>query len=298
MKIKILLIFVLFSLILLLVGSTSYLRCSNISLKIFDDILGFTGIESECDKLKKENLVYVPERFNDLTFKVETTCPKDSKVILIIGQSNSSNNLLSSIDKSTKDINYNYLNNKCYELSEPVLGASGNKSSLTSSLSSKIKHKKPIIFFTAGINATSITDWSNENGFAKKINKNLKKILHTNSLNFVIWIQGETDANTNIDYISHFEKMKLSLLSQINEKKTKNNKFIITQTSICNSKKDIDLNNQQKKLQMIFDDVIVASVTDNLDENFRYDGCHFNKFGTEAITNELSEIINKEFMVQ
>jgi len=39
---------------------------------------------------------------------------KNSDIILIIGQSNSANNLLSSVDQSIKDINFNYLNNKLF----------------------------------------------------------------------------------------------------------------------------------------------------------------------------------------
>ena len=39
--------------------------------------------------------------------------------------------------------------------------------------------------------------------------------------------------------------------------------------------------------------VYVTNVTDNLDINYRFDECHFNKFGTEEIANEIAKIINK-----
>ena len=293
MKIRLLFFFILFFLILAIIGSFNSTRCSSLSLKVFDDLLGFTGIESACKKLKNQKIIFNPEKFNNLELKTEVECPKNSDIILIIGQSNAANNLLSSVDQSKKDINFNYLNSKCYQLSEPVLGATGNKYSLTSSLSAKLINKDPIVFFTAGINATSIKKWSSDKEISFEINKSLKDLVKNNSLAFIIWIQGESDAFTNIDYISHFKNMRQILLDGID-----NGKFIITQTSICNSKQDKILTGYQKELGMLFNDVIVTDVTDNLDNNYRYDGCHFNKFGTEAITDEISKIINKKFVIE
>ena len=48
---------------------------------------------------------------------------------------------------------------------------------------------------------------------------------------------------------------------------------------------------QQKALKNI-KNVFVNEVTDNLDFNYRYDFCHFNKFGAEIITDEIANIIN------
>ena len=69
-------------------------------------------------------------------------------------------------------------------------------------------------------------------------------------------------------------------------------KWIITQTSICGNKRDHVLNAQQKKLAQR-DKVYITKVTDSLDINYRFDDCHFNKFGTEKIAIEISNIINK-----
>lgn len=293
MKVRLLFFFILFFSILAIIGSFNSIRCSALSLKIFDDLLGLTGIESACKKLKNQKVIFKPEKFNNLELKTEVECPKNSDIILIIGQSNSANNLLSSVDQSIKDINFNYLNNKCYQLSEPVLGATGNKYSFASSLSAKLINKDPIIFLTAGVNASSIKKWSSDKEISFEINKSLKDLVKNNSLAFIIWIQGESDAFTNIDYISHFKNMRQILLDGIDE-----GKFIITQTSICNSKQDKILTGYQKELGMLFNDVIVTDITDNLDNNYRYDGCHFNKFGTEAITDEISKIINKKFVIE
>jgi hypothetical protein len=54
------------------------------------------------------------------------------------------------------------------------------------------------------------------------------------------------------------------------------------------------LNSQQKKLAEK-DKTLVTNTTDNLDINYRFDNCHFNKFGTEKIASEISKLINKSY---
>lgn len=83
-----------------------------------------------------------------------------------------------------------------------------------------------------------------------------------------------------------------NLFKGINQKVYEQTKFIITQTSICNSERDILLNQQQKKLTEK-GKVFVTEVTDSLDINYRFDNCHFNKFGTEMIAKEIASVIIK-----
>ena len=78
---------------------------------------------------------------------------------------------------------------------------------------------------------------------------------HGHDLSAVIWIQGESDHNHNIDYVSYFNQMKSQILKGLKSKDDV--KFIVTQTSRCgsqpgviNSLKDRDrkLNAQQLQL--------------------------------------------------
>jgi len=304
----------IFFILIFIAGNTNSLRCTNIGIKIFDDLLGLSGVEKECKAEFPENfgikkmlpqekkaLLYKELRFGfkkaDLKKKNEVNCPKNSDVIIILGQSNAANNVLSKITKSNKDVNF--FNNKCYKVTEPILGATATYQSITSSLSSKLKNDKPIIFINNSVSGSSILDWSsNETGFSKYVNKNLDNVLKQNYLKYIIWIQGESDSsNSRIDYIKHFEIMKNKILKNINPKKIIGYKFIITQTSICgfNDKSNLNLIEQQKKLRTKFSNVIVVKTTDSLDNNYRYDGCHLNNFGVEEVTNEFSKIINNDY---
>ena len=221
--------------------------------------------------------------------RVDVSSKRD--IIILFGQSNSANSVLS--NEYFRSNHLNYFNKKFYRLSNPVLGANGDKDSVAPAIAAKIKSKKPYIFLTNGWGGTSIYDWSHPNSMlVKYIKRNLKDLLKIHRLKYLIWIQGESDNNTDVDYIKEFNIFRDNLFSGISNKQLQKAKWIITQTSICGNKRDHVLNAQQKKLAQK-DKVYITKVTDSLDINYRFDDCHFNKFGTEEIAIEISKIINK-----
>ena len=231
------------------------------------------------------------ERIQSGKNKTNVDVSSKRDIIILFGQSNSANSVLS--NKYSRSKHFNYFNKKFYFLSNPVLGANGDKDSVAPAIAAKLKSKKPYIFLTNGWGGTSIYDWSHPNSMlVKYVKRNLKDLLKIHRLKYLIWIQGESDNNTDVDYIKEFNIFRKNLLSGISNKQLQEAKWIITQTSICGSKRDHILNAQQKKLAQR-DKVYVTKVTDSLDINYRFDDCHFNKFGTEEIAIEISKIINK-----
>ena len=231
------------------------------------------------------------ERIQSVKNKTQVDVSSKRDIIILFGQSNSANSVLS--NKYSRSKHFNYFNKKFYFLSNPVLGANGDQDSVAPAIAAKLQSKKPYIFLTNGWGGTSIYDWSHPNSMlVKYVKRNLKDLLKIHRLKYLIWIQGESDNNTDVDYIKEFNIFRKNLLSGISNKQLQEAKWIITQTSICGSKRDHILNAQQKKLAQR-DKVYVTKVTDSLDINYRFDDCHFNKFGTEEIANEISKIINK-----
>ena len=133
----------------------------------------------------------------------------------------------------------------------------------------------------------------NDSKLTEYTRKNISELISNNNLKFIIWIQGESDSGRNVNYLENFKKFKSNLLRDFDFEDIKNTKFIVSQTSICGDLKPIDQNliSQQRALKNI-KNVFVTEVTDNLDFNYRYDFCHFNKFGAEIITDEIANIIN------
>ncbi|MBT5631230.1 MAG: hypothetical protein HOH38_04760 [Nitrospinaceae bacterium] len=228
--------------------------------------------------------------YSNLRFdKKKVPCPKSANVILVAGQSNSANHVRSLEYKNTSHVNY--LNGNCYVLDNPVLGASGDQASVVPAIASKLNANKPYIFLVTGFGASSITHWSSDgSGLSMYTNKHLLDLeKHGHVLSVVIWIQGEADNGRYIDYLSHFSNMKSNMLRGLSSKQ--NVKFVVTQTSRCHHERDKKLNEQQ--LQLGNDkNVYVTEVTDNLDNSFRFDGCHFNELGTEAVATAISSALN------
>ena len=148
----------------------------------------------------------------------ETSSSHD--VIVLIGQSNSANSVISKPYPPSKHLNY--LNNKTYFLVNPVLGANGDKDCVAPAIANKLQSKKPIIFLTNGWGGTSIYDWSHPKSMLTKyLRNNLKNLLKKHHLKYIIWIQGESDNNTDVDYVKEFNLFKQNLFKGLNKNKIK-----------------------------------------------------------------------------
>ena len=137
--------------------TTSQTRCSKFGIYLLDDIFGLNGVEKTCiseyskkiskDVKKVQKVKVHPDAYSDLSKKIKKECPIKSPVIVIIGQSNGANSGKSYIFENKDNLNYNPIDDMCYELSEPVLGATGSFDSITSSIGKKIKSTKTVCFF-------------------------------------------------------------------------------------------------------------------------------------------------------
>jgi hypothetical protein len=275
-----------------------FIRCSPIGIKILDDILGFD--KAPCKFLSLSLTLHplqehFPEavRYHNLSSKKEMKCPKQARVVVVIGQSNAANHVLSRTYINKKHLNY--FNGKCYELKGSMLGATGKGVSIVPAIASKIESTLPYIFITAAWGGTSVLEWGATNSdLSKYVNKNLKQLQNAgHKLHAVIWLQGEDDNIRNTrpeEYILYFNKMKFQILEGLID--NDGVKFIVTQTTFCGMNGvNIKLRNAQKSLAND-KNTFVTEGTDNILTNYRFDLCHLNIFGTEAIAKEISSILN------
>ena len=287
--------------------ASSKTRCSKFGIYILDDIFGLDGVAKTCYESglqlrpnKNPAVPAVAEKnvyYNaDTIFKVKKDCPPASPVILIIGQSNAANSGLSYIHENKNNLNYNPKDDFCYELSEPVLGATGTLDSITSSIGKKIVSNKTIIFLNRSIGGSSIEEWIKL--YSLDLNKTLNKILEKNYLKIIIWMQGESETiESSKNYFKNFEILKSQIFNNLNVKFEDVN-FIITKSTFCRinnetytAKKD-EMDFQRKLIREKYKNVKLLEITDNLDDKYRYDNCHLNRKGIDKISNELALQIN------
>ena len=283
--------------------ASSKTRCSKFGIYLLDDIFGLDGVGKICYESglsirpNKHPVVKNNVNYNvDTRFKVKKNCPATSPVILIIGQSNAANRGISSIYENKNNLNYNSEDSFCYELSEPALGATGKLDSITSSIGKKIKSNRPIIFLNKSIGGSSIEDWIKF--YSLDLNRTLIKILETNNLKIIIWMQGESEnIETSKNYFKNFEILKSQIFNNLNVKFEDVN-FIITKSTFCGSnnetyiEKKEEMDFQRKLISEKYENVKLLEITDNLNDKYRLDNCHFNRKGIDKISNELALQIN------
>ena len=285
--------------------ASSKTRCSKFGIYLLDDIFGLDGVGKECynsrltlrpDKRINYGPDYDPGYNTDTRFKIKQDCPEKSPVILIIGQSNAANSVRSTIYENKNNLNYNPKDDFCYELSEPVLGATGRSDSITSSIGEKIVSNKTIIFLNRSVGGSSIEEWIKF--YSLDLNKNLNKILEKNYLKIIIWMQGESETiDSSKNYFKNFEILESQIFDNLNIKFEDVN-FIITKSTYCGSNNETyiaikdEMDFQRKLIGEKYKNVKLLEITDNLDNRYRYDNCHFNRQGVDKISNELALQIN------
>ncbi len=288
-KLKLLFIFCF---VVLAYYNFSNIKCTYFGNLVFDKIF---NINNDCYKRKLKGVIYpsvknLDARYSYLKNKKIKKCPKDAIVVLISGQSNASNFLKSK--KKYKNKHLNYFNGKCYNLSNPVLGAEGEMSSLIPALATKLISTKKIIFVTSGRGGMPMSHANHDNKIFINYNKNILDNLEKNEnyLKFFIWIQGESDAGNSKNYLNDFTEMFENITRDLKYKDEVN--LIISQTSRCYEKEDPKLRKIQKNISNNRNKYIKVINTDDLDNNYRYDDCHFNELGIDKLSDEFSKIIN------
>ena len=134
--------------------------------------------------------------------RTERPCPHDGFLIVALGQSHAGNHLSSYGDRRSGLATYNFFDGRCYEIEDPVLGATGNKGSLWTDLAHRLAElypQRPLVFVTAAVGSSAIGDWLDErSGYLGRAESELsraKQIGLTPAL--FIWYQGDADAAYN-----------------------------------------------------------------------------------------------------
>jgi hypothetical protein len=270
----------------------SNILCSKYGDLIFDKLLGHN---TDCYERKLKGVIYPSikfdgPRFNLVNNKKKLDCPRNSPIVIISGQSNAANFLISKNKFNNK--HFNYFNGDCYELNSPALGAEGEMSSVAPAIAQKIKTNKKLIFITSGRGGIPIENASIPNKDFIKYNTNAINFLKKNNnyLKYFIWIHGEAN---NLNTLNYFENFISIFETIVNNTDNNTVNLIITETSLCRNNPDPKLNQIQRKISHKYNKFEEVIKTDDLQEKYRYDNCHFNERGVEEISKRISKLINK-----
>jgi len=238
--------------------------------------------------------------YTNIDNKIEVACDDDSNeiVILSFGQSNIANyNIYEKLQTNRQVINLNIFNDKCYKSSDPLLGNSGNYSSVMTMVGEDLSLKFPdkkIVLVPFAMGSSRIKDWSDG-----KYNILIKKAilsLHKNNLkpSVIIWQQGESESGFQDSNGDLYSKQLKKIISEF-RKFNIHAPFIASISSICfgeNNQRDISVEKGVLNLDGLTN-FFVGPNFNLLGFELRSDKCHFNELGIDKQKNAWIEAIEK-----
>lgn len=223
-------------------------------------------------------------------------CPKDAFVIVTGGQSNAANHLSDPVDASPDLPAYMFFRSRCYPLQDPVLGATGNRGSLWTRLGLRLaaETRRSVVFINGGVTSTAFRDWTiHPTGYFERLHATVKDAAAAGLRpNLVIWHQGESDAHRAADTATFAAELD-DLLHRVRRDLVPDPRrpILLFKTSVCAGNRlnpNTALREAQRRAAETHEGVLIAMDTDTLGKRDRYDDCHFNARGREAIVDHLT----------
>lgn len=253
-------------------------------------------IPASCDKIPAYTIPY-----NDLSGHIAVDCPSPKNTLVIVsgGQSNAGNHLTLRTRTETTDRVYAFYNGQCYLAQDPMLGASGTSGSLWPLLGKQLAQStgKSIMMISAARGGASYEDWLNpQTGYMSDLQVQLNAATRLGfTANWIIWHQGETNARTP-EHARH-NKDELSRLTAILLNKMPHARMYLFRVSRCSDKMNANgvplMRDIQTQVAEQNPRIFAGMNTDEFDDDYRIDRCHFNRFAREMIVERVSRDLSQ-----
>ena len=236
--------------------------------------------------------------------RAAVACPDPAltHVVLTGGQSNAANSF-PALSPSQSEQVFTYYQGACYQTSDPVLGASATGGSLWPGFGAALSAELggPVLFLNTAIGGTEVSDWLDpRSGYFAALETRVAGAKESGfDVDLVIWHQGETDANTQPGPAPFVEV--LSALTERVLTVSEAPSLYLFQTSRCIGPRRIAgvsfIRDGQAEVASNNPQIQLGMNTDELGFDFRYDQCHFNSFGRDAViaqaAPEVAELLRK-----
>ncbi len=227
--------------------------------------------------------------FNDTSGKQELPCSeipsgKRTAVLLIFGQSNSTNQGQGRFNPDTGVYNFNFFDGKCYVAKDPLLGTSGTKGSFASRLGDRLIKAKvfdAVVLVPISVGGTYMEDWTLGGVHFRRIPVAIKRLAQKRlRITHLLWHQGEG----NVQHMANPEAYKANFLDMLNAIRSYavNAPVFVPLTSVCGSAPYEKTRRGQRALVDPARGIYPGPDTDGLGFNYRYDNCHFGSAGLDA----------------
>jgi hypothetical protein len=230
--------------------------------------------------------ISVDTGYSDVFEKQEIPCSAidmtNTMVALTFGQSNSANSGETRYSPS-KSV-YNFYEGKCYQATDPLLGATGDKGSVWTRLGDMlINHGLygNVVFVSIGVNGSAVSRWNPDGDLFQRIVDIKSQLDEQNiELTHLLWHQGETDGGngTNKD---DYKTMLTDMVDGIRHLGVNAPLYLAIATR-CGGPIKIGIHEAQLELVQEREDILMGANTDTIsDMDDRYDSCHFSEAGLQ-----------------
>jgi len=237
----------------------------------------------------------------DVTRHAQEPCPTGDPIVIVTGgQSNASNAYEPVNDPPAVPGGYMFFGGHCYALKSPVLGATGTNDSLWPKLGEAITNatQRPVVFINGAAGGSQLGDWLDER--SKYLRQLLDQVQGAKQAglepDFVMWIQGETDAKTRTDPALYVQQMR-TVVQRFEEAgaTAPGTRWILFRSTRCkvrpNNGPDIERALTAYTEESSSDAIIAGPQASVVDDLYRRDQCHFNNRGRDRLVNETLQIL-------
>lgn len=225
-------------------------------------------------------------------------CPGDDPLVILTGgQSNAANSLSDPVDAAPSRRAYMFFRGRCYPLSDPLLGATDGRGSLWTALGHRlaVETGRAVVFVNAAVGATTCADWLEpRSGYFERMRRAVEDAARQGLRpHLILWSQGEADAGRRAP-AGVFERELGALVTRLLDELplASDARLVLYGVSACyGGRSNADLREAQRRVAKSAPRVVEGPDTDRYGARFRYDGCHFNGRGRDAIVEDTVRLI-------
>ena len=217
--------------------------------------------------------------------RVDCPAPQNAEVVVTFGQSNAANSGGHRYTNQDPRI-LNFFDGHCYVASDPMLGASADRGSLWIPFAQAYKSDKTLVFVTFAVGATRLDQWADPDDLGKHFKHNMSSLKQAGlSPDLFLWVQGESDHASDV---SVYERSLDEYLSGI-ATEFPESRLALSGTSYCASNSSKALVRAQRKVAQNRDFIWLGVTDDIVGSEYRYDNCHFSKYGMDKVAKRFAE---------
>ena len=255
-------------------------------------------------KAELRSTLDLPKRWNSNVNLVTdgrepVACPDPAAALVLVtgGQSNAANTLPTPVGPLPGV--FTFFDGACYATRDPVLGATGTNGSLWTQLGGAVEAAtgRPVLFVHGAAGGSTYADWLDpRSGYLARLTDRVGALRAAGyEPDWILWHQGETDAAARVVDVGtlgdEIAQVGHRLLDAAPEAR-----LYLFQTSRCvgdmRAEGRAEVREAQAAAARALPRTQLGISTDELGREERFDGCHFNSRGRDAIVEALAPVLS------